>query len=276
MHKHIKSIDELNNSDKIQLQTTKTVDGKSVWDTLTKDYNVKNITDDDTKVDNKKGTYQIVKIKTDQSMPKEVNYLTHSSAGILSKHYLEQMNKEKSKEYGAPNTVPKTDEGDNNIVASGAYIITKKNNYQASFQKNPGFNVSEKGLYGPAKIKDIILKFNDDANSAVSEIRNHSIDLLTDIDQKNFDLIKSDSDLSIIQKNGRKSVFLMLNTKRGVFKNNPHLRKAVVNAIDQNQFIKFYRGDKFKIVSPVTPLLKTGNEQKQNLDKVQEEINKRN
>lgn len=274
MHQHIKSIDELTNSDKKNLKKTKTANGQSVWDTLTKDQKVKDLTDNDSKVDNKKGTYQIVKIKTDQSMPKEVNYLTHSSAGILSKHYVEQMDKRKE-EYGAPSSVPKTDEGDNGIVASGAYIITKKNNYQASFQRNPGFNESEKGDYGPAKIKNITLKFNDDPDSAVSEVRNHSIDMLADIDQKNFDLIKSDDHLSIARKNGRKSVFLMLNSKRGIFKNNPHLRQAVVNAIDQDQFIKFYRGDKFKIASPVTPLLKTGNEQHQDLDKVQEEMNKR-
>lgn len=276
MHQHIKSIDELTNSDKKELQKTKTGDGKSVWDTLTKDNKVKDITDNDKKVDNKKGTYQIIRIKTDQSMPKEVNYLTHSSAGILSKHYVEQMNKAKGDDYGAPSTVPKTDDGNNSIVASGAYIITKKNNYQASFQRNPGFNSEEKDAYGSAKIKNITLKFNSDPDSAVSEVRNHSIDMLADIDQKNFDLVKSDNDLSIVRKNGRKSVFLMLNSKRGIFKDNPHLRNAVVHAIDQNQFIKFYRGDKFKIASPVTPLLSTGNEQKQDLDKVQEEINKRN
>ena len=79
----------------------------------------------------------------------------------------------------------------------------------------------------------------------------------------------------MISKHGRKSVFLILNSKSGVFKDNPHLRRAVVNAIDQDQFIKFYRGDKFKISSPVTLLLDTGNEQKQDLDKVESEINQR-
>ena len=37
--------------------------------------------------------------------------------------------------------------------ASGAYIMTQKNAYQATFQRNPGFNETEKGSYGPAKIK---------------------------------------------------------------------------------------------------------------------------
>lgn len=275
MHQHIKDIKELSNSDKDGLKDTKTKNGKSIWETLTKNNNVKDITDSDSKVDNKKGIYQIIKIKTDQPMPKEVNYLTHSSAGILSKHYVEQMNKAHGDDYGSPSTIPKTDDGDNSIVASGAYIITKKNNYQATFQKNPGFNKDENDKYGPAKIKHITLKFNDDPNSAISELRSHSIDMLADIDQKNFDLLKSDNDLSIVRKNGRKSVFLMVNSKRGIFKDNPHLRRAIVNAINQNQFIKFYRGDKFKIASPATPLLNTGNEQRQNLDKVQEEINKR-
>ncbi len=92
--------------------------------------------------------------------------------------------------------------------------MTQKNAYQATFQRNPGFNETEKGSYGPAKIKNITLKFNGDPNNALSELRNHSIDMLADVNQKHFDLIKSDKNLSIIRKNGRKSVFLMLNIKK--------------------------------------------------------------
>ena len=84
--------------------------------------------------------------------------------------------------------------------ASGAYIMTQKNAYQATFQRNPGFNETEKGSYGPAKIKNITLKFNGDPNNALSELRNHSIDMLADVNQKHFDLIKSDKNLSIIRK----------------------------------------------------------------------------
>lgn len=151
--------------------------------------------------------------------------------------------------------------------------MTQKNAYQATFQRNPGFNETEKGSYGPAKIKNITLKFNGDPNNALSELRNHSIDMLADVNQKHFDLIKSDKNLSIIRKNGRKSVFLMLNIKKGIFKTHPNLRQAVVNAIDQDQFIKFYRGDKFKIASPITPLVDTGNEQRQDIEKVEKAIN---
>lgn len=50
------------------------------------------------------------------------------------------------------------------------------------------------------------------------------------------------------------------------------MRQAVVNAIDQDQFIKFYRGDKFKIASPITPLVDTGNEQRQDLEKVEKPL----
>ncbi|MCY7264778.1 hypothetical protein K6W19_32175, partial [Pseudomonas protegens] len=84
-------ITELTNDDKKELKKTKTASGKSVWDTLTKGYKVKDITNQDSEVNNAEGKYQIIKITTDQSMPKEVNYLTHSSAGILSKHYVEKL-----------------------------------------------------------------------------------------------------------------------------------------------------------------------------------------
>lgn len=58
-----------------------------------------------------------------------------------------------------------------------------ENAYQATFQRNPGFNETEKGSYGPAKIKNITLKFNGDPNNALSELRNHSIDMLADVNQ---------------------------------------------------------------------------------------------
>lgn len=273
MHKHINDIKILKDEDIDQLRKEKDKDDNSIYDKLIKAYNVKSLTTDGQKVNNKDGIYQIVKITTDQSMPREVNYLTHSSAGILSKKFVNQVNQEYPKGYGDSSTIPANSDGKNALYASGAYIMTQKNAYQATFQRNPGFNETEKGSYGPAKIKNITLKFNGDPNNALSELRNHSIDMLADVNQKHFDLIKSDKNLSIIRKNGRKSVFLMLNIKKGIFKTHPNLRQAVVNAIDQDQFIKFYRGDKFKIASPITPLVDTGNEQRQDLEKVEKAIN---
>ena len=65
----------------------------------------------------------------------------------------------------------------------------------------------------------------------------------------------------------------MLNIKKVYLRRIQTWRQAVVNAIDQDQFIKFYRGDKFKIASPITPLVDTGNEQRQDLEKVEKAIN---
>ncbi len=47
------------------------------------------------------------------------------------------------------------------------------------YERDP-VNETEKGSYGPAKIKNITLKFNGDPNNALSELRNHSIDMLAD------------------------------------------------------------------------------------------------
>jgi peptide/nickel transport system substrate-binding protein len=113
---------------------------------LTKDkkLDVKSLTNNDAAVNNKEGKYQVVKITTDQSMPKEVNYLTHSSAGILSKSHVTAMNNNNNdKPYGDPSTIPTKDSGKNSLYASGPYIMTKKTNYQASFERNPGFNERE-------------------------------------------------------------------------------------------------------------------------------------
>ncbi len=78
-------------------------------------------------------------------------------------------------------------------------------------------NETEKGSYGPAKIKNITLKFNGDPDNALSELRNDSTDMLADVNQKHFDLIKSDKNLSIIRKNEHKSVFLMLQQPKKVY-----------------------------------------------------------
>ena len=275
MHSHINNIAKVSNIN--ELKDTQTSNNNSVWDALTKDkkLNVKSLTNNDAAVNNKEGKYQVVKITTDQSMPKEVNYLTHSSAGILSKPHVTAMNnKSNDKPYGHPSTIPTKDSGKNSLYASGPYIMTKKTNYQASFERNPGFNEHEQSNYGRAPIKNIALRFNDDPDSALSELRNHSVDVLSDADQKNFDLIKSDDNLTIKRKMGSESVFLLTNIKHGTFKKHPELRRAVVDAVDQQQYIKFYRGDKFNIASPVTPLLNTGNKQHRDLDDAQKIMDK--
>ncbi len=82
------------------MRKEKDKDDNSIYDKLIKAYNVKSLTTDGQKVNNKDGIYQIVKITTDQSMPREVNYLTHSSAGILSEKFVNQVNQEYPKGYG--------------------------------------------------------------------------------------------------------------------------------------------------------------------------------
>ncbi len=46
-----------------------------------------------------------------KSMPREVNYLTHSSAGILSKKFVNQVNQEYPKGYGDSSTIPANSDG---------------------------------------------------------------------------------------------------------------------------------------------------------------------
>ena len=42
---------------------------------------------------------------------------------------------------------------ENALYASGAYIMTQKNAYQATFQRNPGFNETEKVVMDQLKLK---------------------------------------------------------------------------------------------------------------------------
>ena len=49
-------------------------------------------------------------------MPREVNYLTHSSASILSKKFVNQVNQEYPKGYGDSSTIPANSDGKNALL----------------------------------------------------------------------------------------------------------------------------------------------------------------
>ncbi len=61
-------------------------------------------------------------------------------------------------------------------------------------------------------------------NNALSELRNHSIDMSADVNQKHFDLIKWDKGTRYCAKMDAESVHAKY--KKGIFKTHPNLETS--------------------------------------------------
>ncbi|WP_436756416.1 hypothetical protein, partial [Streptomyces sp. URMC 124] len=78
---------------------------------------------------------------TTEPFPQVLNYLAHQSAGIVSKKQVESINTydvekfdvNKDIPYGDRNTVTEGDKYNNTLFASGPYILSYKNDYEAIF-----------------------------------------------------------------------------------------------------------------------------------------------
>lgn len=86
-------------------------------------------------------------------MPREVNYLTHSLAGILSKKFVNQVNQEYPKGYGDSSTIPANSDGKNALYASGAYIMTQKMHIKQRFNVIQDSTKQKKVVMDQLKLK---------------------------------------------------------------------------------------------------------------------------
>ena len=88
-----------------------------------------------------------MKMTTVNPFPQVLNYLAHQSAGIVSKKQVESINTydvasfdvSKDIPYGDQNTVTEGAKYNNTLYASGPYILSHKNDYEAIFYKNPAY-----------------------------------------------------------------------------------------------------------------------------------------
>lgn len=221
---------------------------------------------DKTKADNGSGKYQVVKVTTKEPFPQVLNYLAHQSAGIVSKKQVESINTydvasfnpDKDIAYGDQRTVTDGSTYNNQLYASGPYILVTKNDYQAEFAKNPAYRA---GSEFEPNIEQVTVRFIEDPDSALSALRNGEIHLFNGVPETKYDLVENDDKL-VLQKNDSNAVAYLLfnnNSDRAVAKSE-NLRKAVLYSINQEEFLNFYQGNKKKAYSTVSPLVNTGNE----------------
>lgn len=239
------------------------------------DAKITELVEDKTAADNGAGKYQVVKVTTAKPFPQVLNYLAHQSAGIVSKKQVESINTydvatfdvNKDVPYGDQNTVTEGAKYNNTLYASGPYILTYKNDYEANFEKNPAYM---KGTENEPKISNVKVKFIQDTDSALSALRNGEIHILNGVPETKYDVVENDSKLTL-QKSGSNAVsYLLFNTKNREVSNSDDLRKAILYSINQDEILNYYQGNKKKAVSTVSPLVETGNELIADPAKVQE------
>lgn len=239
------------------------------------DAKITELVEDKTTADNAAGKYQVVKITTVNPFPQVLNYLAHQSAGIVSKKQVESINTydvaafdvNKDIPYGDQNTVTEGDKYNNTLYASGPYILSHKNDYEAVFLKNPAYMT---GTENEAKISNVTVRFIQDADSALSALRNGEIHIFNGVPETKYDLVEGDSKLFLQKSDSNAVTYLLFNTKNREVANSEDLRKAVLYSINQDEILNYYQGNKKKAVSTVSPLVDTGNQLVSDSAKVQE------
>ncbi|WP_289139033.1 ABC transporter substrate-binding protein [uncultured Brevibacillus sp.] len=230
-------------------------------------------------VNNQSGKYQVVKLTTTKPFPQVLNYLAHQSAGIVSKKQVESINTfdvakydvNKDISYGDQSTVTEGATYNNALAASGPYILSYKNDYEAVFYKNPGYR---KGTEFEPKISKVVVRFIKDADSALAALRSGEIHVYYGIPETKFDLVQNDSKLKLQTLESNGVAYLLFNLENREVSKSEDLRKAVLYAINQDELIKTYNDNKIKASSTLTPLVKTGLELQADSNKVKEYLKK--
>lgn len=261
LHESMETIDiitDLNELDQL------TEDGTSIKEILEANLTtpINQLVDAESDVNNSEGNYQVVKITTTNPFPQVLNYLAHQSAGIVSKNQVEAINTFSVEDYdvntdiayGDQRTVIEGNDIDNTLYASGPYLMVSKNDYEARFIKNPGYMPGTD--YEP-KINEVLVKFIQEADSALSALRNGEIHILNGIQENRYDTVEEADALHLQTNQSNGVTYLAMNTNSGPLTSKA-LRQAVLYSIDQDEFISFYQGNKLKAVSTVSPLVDTG------------------
>lgn len=256
-----------------------TADGRTIREALEDgiDQEIEALTTDKTEVDNASGVYQVVKVTTTNPFPQVLNYLAHQSGGIVSKEQVEKINTYDVEDYdvntdiayGDQSTVLEDSDQENTLYASGPYIMTYKNDYEAHFVKNPGYMPGTD--YEP-NISEVIVRFIEDSDSALSALRNGEIHILNGVPENKYDIVEEDAKLTLQQNESNGVTYLAFNMEDEdrEIATNTELRQAVLYSINQDDIIEYYHGNKMPAVSTISPLVDTGLKLEADSDKVKE------
>lgn len=226
-------------------------------------------------VDNANGAYQVVKVTTTEPFPQVLNYLAHQSAGIVSEKQVTAINTydvatydvNTDTAYGDQATITKGAKYDNHLYASGPYILVDKDDYAANFVKNPAYMA---GTESAPKISNVQMRFIKDSDSQLAALRNNETHILYGLPQTKFDVVDGDDKLTRQSIPSNSVVYLHFNVKDREVGKSVDLRKSLLYAINQQEFLDYYHGNAEPAVSTVTPLVDTGNKFEADPAKVEE------
>ncbi len=278
LHNHMQSIEIV--TDLSELETKLDSDtGASLLETLNKGVEtpVAALTAVDEEVDNAAGTYQVVKVTTTEPFPQVLNYLAHQSAGILHKEQVESYNSKfevasydptKDICYGDFSAIKGGDTA--MLWCSGPYQFVKVDDYGIDFVKNPGY-MPEDEEFAPS-IKTIYMKFILDTTAATSAFRAGEVDILGSVAATDVEVVEADSTNTVLKRSSNGVTYCYINLMEGHKMNNADLRKAVLYAINQDDFVAYNNGYVMPVYSTVGTLIETGNVLTQDLVKSNEHL----
>lgn len=266
LHEHIDSVSLV--TDLAELETAQLSDGSgSVKDALEAGLEapITAVVEDTEQVDNAEGNYQVIKMTTTEPFPQVLNYLAHQSAGIVSQEQVESINTYDIEDfdittdvpYGDQRAVTKGETYDNHLYASGPYIMIQKDDYAATFQKNPAYMA---GTENEAQIADVTVRFIGDADSALSALRSGEVHLLAGLEETKYSVIEGEDNLTLQSMPSNGVTYMLFNTNGRDVSDSADLRKSILYSINQDDISAAYDGLKLKAYSTVSPLVDTGNE----------------
>ena len=265
LHEHIDSVSLV--TDLAELETAQLSDGSgSVKDALEAGLEapITAVVEDTEQVDNAAGNYQVIKMTTTEPFPQVLNYLAHQSAGIVSQEQVESINTYDIENFDITTDVPYGDQRavtrgetyDNHLYASGPYIMIQKDDYAATFQKNPAYMA---GTENEAQIADVTVRFIGDADSALSALRSGKVHLLAGLEETKYSVIEGEDNLTLQSMPSNSVTYMLFNTNGRDVSDSADLRKSILYSINQDDISAAYDGLKLKAYSTVSPLVDTGN-----------------
>ncbi len=266
LHEHIDSVSLV--TDLAELETAQLSDGSgSVKDALEAGLEapITAVVEDTEQVDNAEGNYQVIKMTTTEPFPQVLNYLAHQSAGIVSQEQVESINTYDIEDFDITTDVPYGDQRavtkgvtyDNHLYASGPYIMIQKDDYAATFQKNPAYMA---GTENEAQIADVTVRFIGDADSALSALRSGEVHLLAGLEETKYSVVEGEDTLTLQSMPSNGVTYMLFNTNGRDVSDSADLRKSILYSINQDDISAAYDGLKLKAYSTVSPLVDTGNE----------------
>lgn len=275
LHNHMSNISVV--TDMNELNSVMDADsGKPVFETLSAGLAtpVSELVAADADVDNAAGKYQVVKIETESAFPQVLYFLAHQSAGIVNKEACEEMNSKFDVAsydptvdvcYGDSANIKKTlnADGTHHLYQSGPYAIVAYDDYQILFEKNPGYMA---GTENEPLISNIGIKFYKDNTSAASGFRSGEIDIMSGMSTNDVQTLK-DEGYEVVTYLRHATTYCEFNMDADHIFSDINARKAVMHAINQDEFIAYNNNLVGYLYSSFSTLIDTGNKMDFDLEK---------